>query len=114
MWRGSSLTWTSLILCGLTMGCFGFILMPKEGRGWTLNSAGYLLGPDAANGHRLLMDRPGLAGKRDIAGARSNSDGADHRDAIQPLVEMLSYSRLAGILALNNLDHALTEQTQDA
>ncbi|XP_065427183.1 galanin peptides-like [Chrysemys picta bellii] len=38
--------------------------MLKDKRGWTLNSAGYLLGPHA---HRPLMDKGALAGKREAA-----------------------------------------------
>nr|prf galanin [Thunnus albacares] len=29
--------------------------------GWTLNAAGYLLGPHGIDGHRTLGDKPGLA-----------------------------------------------------
>nr|P47213.1 RecName: Full=Galanin [Oncorhynchus mykiss]AAB33425.1 galanin=inhibitory modulator of cholinergic function [Oncorhynchus mykiss=rainbow trout, stomach, Peptide, 29 aa] [Oncorhynchus mykiss] len=29
--------------------------------GWTLNSAGYLLGPHGIDGHRTLSDKHGLA-----------------------------------------------------
>uniref|UniRef100_A0A8B9WXW1 Galanin domain-containing protein n=1 Tax=Bos mutus grunniens TaxID=30521 RepID=A0A8B9WXW1_BOSMU len=35
-------------------------------RGWTLNSAGYLLGPHALDSHRSFQDKHGLAGKREL------------------------------------------------
>eukprot|EP00076_Gallus_gallus_P021313 XP_015142278.1 galanin isoform X3 [Gallus gallus] len=35
----------SLILCAALSETFGLVLSAKEKRGWTLNSAGYLLGP---------------------------------------------------------------------
>ncbi|NWH73047.1 GALA protein, partial [Piaya cayana] len=38
----------------------------KEKRGWTLNSAGYLLGPYAVDNHRSFNDKHGLTGKREI------------------------------------------------
>ncbi|NXP76473.1 GALA protein, partial [Ramphastos sulfuratus] len=38
----------------------------KEKRGWTLNSAGYLLGPHAVDNHRSLNEKHGLAGKREL------------------------------------------------
>ncbi|EPY89294.1 galanin peptides preproprotein [Camelus ferus] len=40
--------------------------MEKEKRGWTLNSAGYLLGPHAIDNHRSFQDKHGLAGKREL------------------------------------------------
>ncbi|XP_061769108.1 galanin peptides isoform X1 [Nerophis ophidion] len=52
------------ILCASLLFCSMFsdtIQLAKEKRGWTLNSAGYLLGPHGVNGHK-----PGLAGKRDM------------------------------------------------
>ncbi|VFV38587.1 galanin peptides preproprotein [Lynx pardinus] len=38
----------------------------KEKRGWTLNSAGYLLGPHAIDNHRSFQEKPGLTGKREL------------------------------------------------
>ncbi|NXL53227.1 GALA protein, partial [Podilymbus podiceps] len=38
----------------------------KEKRGWTLNSAGYLLGPHAVDNHRSFNDKHGFNGKREI------------------------------------------------
>ncbi|XP_042332796.1 galanin peptides-like isoform X1 [Sceloporus undulatus] len=62
MWSSRAMFCLSLILCGLLGECFGIALAPKDKRGWTLNSAGYLLGPHA---HQTLPDKGGLAGKRD-------------------------------------------------
>uniref|UniRef100_A0A674NME9 Galanin peptides n=1 Tax=Takifugu rubripes TaxID=31033 RepID=A0A674NME9_TAKRU len=70
-----------------------------EKRGWTLNSAGYLLGPHGIDGHRTLGDKSGLAGKRDAAqeedvrtGALRIADG----DVIHTLLDFLSYLKLKG------------------
>uniref|UniRef100_A0A3Q3J3P6 Galanin domain-containing protein n=1 Tax=Monopterus albus TaxID=43700 RepID=A0A3Q3J3P6_MONAL len=56
----------SLILCAALSETVGLVIAAKEKRGWTLNSAGYLLGPHGIDGHRTLGDKPGLAGKRDM------------------------------------------------
>ncbi|XP_042332798.1 galanin peptides-like isoform X3 [Sceloporus undulatus] len=74
MWSSRAMFCLSLILCGLLGECFGIALAPKDKRGWTLNSAGYLLGPPLlpfyspvpkADAHQTLPDKGGLAGKRD-------------------------------------------------
>ncbi|XP_078286838.1 galanin peptides-like isoform X2 [Rhinoraja longicauda] len=87
---------SSLLLCALAMGCLGSIIPPKDRRGWTLNSAGYLLGPHVANGHRSLMDKPRLAGKRDTMEDGDGWDAASSRDALQALADFLVLSRLRG------------------
>uniref|UniRef100_A0A4W6CUZ6 Galanin domain-containing protein n=1 Tax=Lates calcarifer TaxID=8187 RepID=A0A4W6CUZ6_LATCA len=80
----------SLIFCATLSETIGLVIAAKEKRGWTLNSAGYLLGPRridhliqikdspsargrdelvtqyGIDGHRTLGDKPGLAGKRDM------------------------------------------------
>uniref|UniRef100_W5M3H8 Galanin/GMAP prepropeptide n=1 Tax=Lepisosteus oculatus TaxID=7918 RepID=W5M3H8_LEPOC len=80
----------SLVLCATLSETFGLVLSAKEKRGWTLNSAGYLLGPRriehliqikdspsargreeplgeyAVDNHRSLSDKHGLAGKREL------------------------------------------------
>uniref|UniRef100_A0A4W6FSN3 Galanin/GMAP prepropeptide n=1 Tax=Lates calcarifer TaxID=8187 RepID=A0A4W6FSN3_LATCA len=56
----------SLIFCATLSETIGLVIAAKEKRGWTLNSAGYLLGPHGIDGHRTLGDKPGLAGKRDM------------------------------------------------
>ncbi|MEQ2284094.1 hypothetical protein AMECASPLE_018031, partial [Ameca splendens] len=80
----------SLILCATLSETIGLVIAAKERRGWTLNSAGYLLGPRridhliqikdspsargrdelvtqyGIDGHRTLGDKVGLAGKRDM------------------------------------------------
>uniref|UniRef100_A0A3Q1EPQ4 Galanin/GMAP prepropeptide n=1 Tax=Acanthochromis polyacanthus TaxID=80966 RepID=A0A3Q1EPQ4_9TELE len=56
----------SLIFCATLSESIGLVIAAKEKRGWTLNSAGYLLGPHGIDGHRTLGDKPGLAGKRDM------------------------------------------------
>uniref|UniRef100_A0A670JS29 Galanin domain-containing protein n=1 Tax=Podarcis muralis TaxID=64176 RepID=A0A670JS29_PODMU len=62
MWSSQSVLCASLILCGLLGECCGTVLVPKDKRGWTLNSAGYLLGHHA---HQTLSNKGSLAHKRD-------------------------------------------------
>uniref|UniRef100_A0A665WB79 Galanin/GMAP prepropeptide n=1 Tax=Echeneis naucrates TaxID=173247 RepID=A0A665WB79_ECHNA len=65
MQRCFGLVCVSLILCVALSETVG-LMIAKDKRGWTLNSAGYLLGPHGIDGHRTLADKPGLAGKRDL------------------------------------------------
>ncbi|KAJ7313924.1 hypothetical protein JRQ81_005734 [Phrynocephalus forsythii] len=75
MWNSSRyIICFSFLLCGLFGECFGMALVPKDKRGWTLNSAGYLLGHPLlpfysplpkADAHQTLPDKGGLAGKRE-------------------------------------------------
>ncbi|XP_045893666.1 galanin peptides isoform X1 [Micropterus dolomieu] len=83
----------------------------KEKRGWTLNSAGYLLGPHGIDGHRTLGDKPGLAGKRDMGqeedfrtGALRIADG----DIIHTVIDFLSYLKLKEMGALDSLPSSVT------
>ncbi|XP_023599626.1 galanin peptides-like isoform X2 [Myotis lucifugus] len=78
----------------------------KEKRGWTLNSAGYLLGPNAVDNHRSFHDKHGLAGKRDLQpedGARAgDSDGRLpwNDDDVRKIMEFLTFLHLKGELGL--------------
>ncbi|XP_067830361.1 galanin peptides-like [Heptranchias perlo] len=121
MHKGRTLICMSLILCGLE--CFGLVAMPKDKRGWTLNSAGYLLGPHAANGPRTLNDKGGLAGKRDtfddnyksVGESLSNPLNSLDDNALQTLIEFLAYLRLRELGVLDNSAVAFSlEQMQQA
>ncbi|XP_044133463.1 galanin peptides-like [Bufo gargarizans] len=90
--------------------------MPKDKRGWTLNSAGYLLGPHA---HRTLNDKGGIAGKRevvdelfksgrDIYGIQQNSLDDS---TVQTVLEFLAYLRLKEIGALDHLALLISEES---
>ncbi|XP_029440313.1 galanin peptides-like [Rhinatrema bivittatum] len=110
-----SLLCLSLLLCGFVPECFGFTLMPKDKRGWTLNSAGYLLGPHA---HRTLTDKGGLAGKREAGDELYKSTGDLYANQFQPLdenalqtvLDFLSYLRLRDLGALDHLALALSSE----
>ncbi|XP_041033486.1 galanin peptides-like [Carcharodon carcharias] len=123
MYKSRTLIWMSLILCGLVTECFGLVIMPKDKRGWTLNSAGYLLGPHAANGHRSLTDKGGLAGKREVfddnyksvVTSFSNPLNSVDDNALQTLTEFLRYLRLRESGLLDNSAMLFSaDQTQQA
>uniref|UniRef100_A0A8C5QSV4 Galanin peptides n=1 Tax=Leptobrachium leishanense TaxID=445787 RepID=A0A8C5QSV4_9ANUR len=106
----------SLIFCGLVTECCGYTLMPKDKRGWTLNSAGYLLGPHA---HRTLADKGSLHGKRDIVEDMYKS-GRDayvsplhplDENTIQTVLEFLSYLRLKEVGALDHLAVLISDES---
>ncbi|XP_053119129.1 galanin peptides-like isoform X7 [Hemicordylus capensis] len=89
---------------------------PKDKRGWTLNSAGYLLGPHA---HQTLPDKGGLAGKRaameDLIslGQDSFADAVHPSDdsTLQTLMDFLSYLRLRDQGAVPRLPLTMSEES---
>ncbi|XP_063158551.1 galanin peptides-like [Candoia aspera] len=81
----------SLVFFGLFGDCFGIALVPKDKRGWTLNSAGYLLGPHA---HQTLPDKGGLAGKRDAV----EDFYSLGQDSVAPVVQPSDYSILQTLM----------------
>ncbi|XP_058874143.1 galanin peptides-like isoform X1 [Acipenser ruthenus] len=54
----------SLILCGLVSQSLGLTFSGKDKRGWTLNSAGYLLGPHVSFRAHLSLFPKGRASVR--------------------------------------------------
>ncbi|XP_051683850.1 galanin peptides isoform X2 [Oryctolagus cuniculus] len=82
-------------------------LPAKEKRGWTLNSAGYLLGPHAIDNHRSFHDKQGLAGKRELQPEdqlRPGSwDGAPPESVARTIIEFLTFLRLKEAGALDSL-----------
>ncbi|KFW11940.1 Galanin peptides, partial [Eurypyga helias] len=87
---------------------FFFPFKAKEKRGWTLNSAGYLLGPHAVDNHRSFNDKHGLTGKRDIQPEEDIKAGnlgeplADE-NIVRTVIEFLTYLRLKEVGALDKL-----------
>ncbi|XP_048401842.1 galanin peptides isoform X2 [Stegostoma tigrinum] len=113
--RFASLLCLSLVLCVAVSHSFGLVLSAKDKRGWTLNSAGYLLGPHAVDNHRSLSDKNGLAGKREL----HLEDELKHGNLLQNLadesaariaIEFLVYWHLKEIGALDNLPSLLSSE----
>ncbi|XP_067396479.1 galanin peptides isoform X2 [Emydura macquarii macquarii] len=132
MQRWTSLLFLSLILCATLSETFGLVLSAKEKRGWTLNSAGYLLGPRridqlllikempiargreeapgeyAVDNHRSFNDKHGLAGKREIQPEEDIKTGnlgrplADN-NVVRTVIEFLTYLHLKEAGAFDNL-----------
>ncbi|XP_054603212.1 galanin peptides isoform X1 [Nothobranchius furzeri] len=135
MQRCCSLFCVSLIFCATLSETIGLVIAAKEKRGWTLNSAGYLLGPRridhliqikdspsargrdelvaqyAIGGHRTLGDKAGLAGKRDMGQEDDLRTGAlriGDEDIIHTVIDFLSYLKLKEMGALENLSPSAT------
>ncbi|XP_008117109.1 galanin peptides isoform X1 [Anolis carolinensis] len=127
MWISRAVFCLSLILCGLLGECFGIALVPKDKRGWTLNSAGYLLGPPLlpfqspvpkADAQQTMSDKGGLAGKRDTVeelyprGEESFGHSVHSRDNsnLQSLMDFLSYLNLQDQRAVSRLRLPLMDE----
>ncbi|XP_017295928.1 galanin peptides isoform X2 [Kryptolebias marmoratus] len=101
----------SLIFCATLSESIGLVIAAKEKRGWTLNSAGYLLGPHGIDGHRTLGDKAGLAGKRDMGQGEDFRPGAlriGDEDIIHTVIDFLSYLKLKEMGALDSLSPSVT------
>ncbi|XP_062918160.1 galanin peptides-like isoform X3 [Mobula hypostoma] len=104
----ASLLCASLVLCVAVSHSFGLVLSAKEKRGWTINSAGYLLGPEALANYRLLNEKSGLAGKRDLRFEDNIKSGnlvetVTDETAADIVTEFLVYLHLKEMGALDNL-----------
>uniref|UniRef100_A0A8D0DQY5 Galanin peptides n=1 Tax=Salvator merianae TaxID=96440 RepID=A0A8D0DQY5_SALMN len=97
MQRYTSLLFASLIFCAAVSETFGLVLSAKEKRGWTMNSAGYLLGPHGID--RVFNEKHGLAGKRDIHPEEDTKAGTFGRpltdeNIMRTVIEFLTYLHL--------------------
>uniref|UniRef100_A0A8D0C4Z7 Galanin peptides n=1 Tax=Salvator merianae TaxID=96440 RepID=A0A8D0C4Z7_SALMN len=107
----------------------------KEKRGWTMNSAGYLLGPrrieqllkempsargrDESPGEygidRVFNEKHGLAGKRDIHPEEDTKAGTFGRpltdeNIMRTVIEFLTYLHLKEAGALENISAAVSSE----
>ncbi|XP_078540175.1 galanin peptides-like isoform X1 [Lissotriton helveticus] len=132
MQRCISIMFISLIFCASISQTFGLVLSAKEKRGWTLNSAGYLLGPRrvdqlllikdipiargreeppgeyAVDNHRSFNDKHGLAGKRELQLEDDAKSGNLVRsltddNVVRTVIEFLTYLHLKEAGAFDNL-----------
>ncbi|XP_009080224.1 PREDICTED: galanin peptides isoform X1 [Acanthisitta chloris] len=131
MQRCASVLLLSFILCATLSETFGLVFSAKEKRGWTLNSAGYLLGPRridqllikempmargreeapgayAVDNHRSFNDKHGFTGKREILPDEDIKAGnlgrplADE-NIVRTVLEFLTYLHLKEVGALDKL-----------
>uniref|UniRef100_A0A8C2EJJ1 Galanin peptides n=1 Tax=Cyprinus carpio TaxID=7962 RepID=A0A8C2EJJ1_CYPCA len=127
----------SLIVCAFLTETLGMVIAAKEKRGWTLNSAGYLLGPRridhliqikdspsargredllgqyAIDSHRSLSDKHGLSGKREMPIEEDFKTAAlriSDEDVIHTIIDFLSYLKLKEFGALDSLPSSLTSE----
>ncbi|KAM6133593.1 LOW QUALITY PROTEIN: galanin peptides [Phoenicopterus ruber ruber] len=132
MQRCTSFLFLSLILCATLSETFGLVFSAKEKRGWTLNSAGYLLGPChidnfllikempiargreeapgayAVDNHRSFNDKHGLSGKREIQPDEDIKAGnlgrpLSDENLVRTVIEFLTYLHLKEAGALDKL-----------
>ncbi|XP_030129938.1 galanin peptides isoform X1 [Taeniopygia guttata] len=100
-----------LILCATLSETLGLVFSAKDKRGWTLNSAGYLLGPHAVDNHRSFNDKHGFTGKRevppdeDIKAGNEGNLGRPLADEniVRTVIEFLTYLHLKEVGALDKL-----------
>ncbi|XP_009643952.1 galanin peptides isoform X1 [Egretta garzetta] len=132
MQRCAGFLFLSLILCAALSETLGLAFSTKEKRGWTLNSAGYLLGPRpidqlllikemsiargreevpgayAVDNHRSFNDKHGFTGKREIQPDEDIKAGdlggplADE-NIVRTVIEFLTYLHLKEVGALDKL-----------
>ncbi|XP_073419306.1 galanin peptides [Dendrobates tinctorius] len=115
MEKCTGLLFVSLILCATISQTFGLVLTGKEKRGWTLNSAGYLLGPHAVDNHRSFNDKHGLAGKRELQPEEDVKSGNFFRtmsdeNVLRTLIEFLTYLHLKESGVLDNLTSPMSSE----
>ncbi|XP_032214814.1 galanin peptides [Mustela erminea] len=105
---GGALLLAGLLLAAALSAFPGLGSPVKEKRGWTLNSAGYLLGPHAIDNHRSLHEKPGLAGKRELPPEDETRPGGlagspAESAAMRTIIEFLTFLHLKEAGALEYL-----------
>ncbi|XP_021410778.1 galanin peptides isoform X1 [Lonchura striata] len=111
MQRCTAFLLLALILCAALSETLGLVFSAKDKRGWTLNSAGYLLGPHAVDNHRSFNDKHGFTGKRevppdeDIKAGNEGNLGRPLADEniVRTVIEFLTYLHLKEVGALDKL-----------
>ncbi|XP_064921064.1 galanin peptides isoform X1 [Columba livia] len=123
MQRFISFLFLSLILCATLSETLGLVFSAKEKKGWTLNSAGYLLGPcgesqmqmirklkcsDAVDNHRSFNNKHHFNGKREIQSDEDIKSGKLGRpvaeeNIMRTVTEFLTYLHLKEVGALDKL-----------
>uniref|UniRef100_A0A4W5N9M3 Galanin domain-containing protein n=1 Tax=Hucho hucho TaxID=62062 RepID=A0A4W5N9M3_9TELE len=114
MQRRNTILCAFLVLFGQLSESSGMALMGSEKRGWTLNSAGYLLGPYAQR--TLTVRHRPLLGKRsvweeDVEPFQNSEYKSVIDDAyVQAFLDFITYLRLKEIGATEDLStHYLVE-----
>ncbi|XP_073665399.1 galanin peptides isoform X2 [Tursiops truncatus] len=100
--RGCALLLASLLLTAALSATLGLGSPVKEKRGWTLNSAGYLLGPHAIDNHGSFHDKHGFTGKRELEPEDEARPGSVDRrllenNVVRTIIEFLTFLQLKGI-----------------
>ncbi|KAJ8343245.1 hypothetical protein SKAU_G00305740 [Synaphobranchus kaupii] len=102
-----------VVFCAALSETVGLVIAGKEKRGWTLNSAGYLLGPHGMDSHRAFSSKYGLAGKRDLPREddfKSSVLRIADENVIHTIIDFLSYLKLKEMGALEKISPSLTSE----
>uniref|UniRef100_A0A8C6VKS0 Galanin peptides n=1 Tax=Naja naja TaxID=35670 RepID=A0A8C6VKS0_NAJNA len=138
MQRHPGLLFVGLIFCAALSETFGLVLSAKEKRGWTMNSAGYLLGPrrieqllkemPSARGReeppgeyamdKIFSVKHGLAGKRDInleenVKADTSTRLLTYNNIMHTIIEFLAYLHLKEAGAFDNIVTTVSSEERD-
>ncbi|XP_063149006.1 galanin peptides isoform X2 [Candoia aspera] len=116
MQRHPGLLFVCLIFCAALSETFGLVLSAKEKRGWTMNSAGYLLGPHIID--RVFSNKHGFAGKRDIhleenIKADASTRLLTYNNIMRTVIEFLAYLHLKEAGALDNIATTVSSEERD-
>ncbi|XP_037111163.1 galanin peptides isoform X1 [Syngnathus acus] len=130
MKRSYAILLVSLIIGTMFSETIGIVIAAKDKRGWTLNSAGYLLGPRridhliqikdspsargrdklitqyGIDGYGVLGDKPGLAGKRDMDWEENVQTGSQREveeDIVHTVIDFLTYLKFKEMGALQSV-----------
>ncbi|XP_049579573.1 galanin peptides isoform X2 [Syngnathus scovelli] len=106
MKRSYAILLVSLIFGTMFSETIGIVIAAKDKRGWTLNSAGYLLGPHGIDGYGVLGDKPGLAGKRDMDWEENIQTGSQRKveeDIVHTVIDFLTYLKFKEMGALQSV-----------
>ncbi|XP_049636850.1 galanin peptides [Suncus etruscus] len=93
----AALLLAALLLAAALPAAAGLGAPRKAKRGWTLNSAGYLLGPQAFDNHRPFPEQRGPAGKRELqleADGRPGSFQGPENNLVRAALELLDFLRV--------------------
>ncbi|XP_037693988.1 galanin peptides [Choloepus didactylus] len=112
---GSALLLASLLVAAALCAPRGLAAPAKEKRGWTLNSAGYLLGPHAIDNHRSFHNKHSLAGKRELQLGEEVKPGSIDRllaesSIVRTVIEFLTFLHLKEAGALDHLPSAVSSE----
>ncbi|XP_076155092.1 galanin peptides-like [Alosa pseudoharengus] len=118
MQSGYTIICLSLLLSAQLFASEGVALLSPAKRGWTLNSAGYLLGPYAhrtlAVRHRSLLDKRNLWEEEPPTQPSHQPPYGTDSDDLQTLLDLIMYLRLKETGTVRDLNSAMIQEDMRA